>query len=425
MTITRDARGNLHQGKGAPDGGQFAEKLNARPAGKLTDQVPSLDSVFAILDGQGEPAADRAPTPKSPLAGVNRSTKLTWAGASHVTDPVIAEALAVDKDPEIRRRLAGQQGLAPHLVEQLAVDRDPYVRARVLTRSDVDPALIERAMADANHPVPSTLAGRAGLPQEFVDELAKRDDATMLVTLIKHPRLRADDVARLVLQTPPTGNGPIADDEAQRVQAHIMAGAAQRDELAPVIVDWLSRSQHQQVVYQVAQRRDLSDQVIDRIADPSGSPMAHSGLIGNPTVPLAKVRHLAASPSWPTRQALALRGDADTELLDVLSADAEPQVRVCAVRHKRLSNNAAIRTVRRDHSPDVLAAFMERRDFDAPVVRAMAASPNYKMRVAATQQEGTTVEVLAQLARDSSETVRRAVRLRAMQMQASLGPAST
>jgi len=35
MTITQDRAGNLHQGKGSSDGGQFAEKQNARPSGGL------------------------------------------------------------------------------------------------------------------------------------------------------------------------------------------------------------------------------------------------------------------------------------------------------------------------------------------------------------------------------------------------------
>jgi len=35
MTLTSDTSGNLHHGAGAPDGGQFAEKQNARPAAGL------------------------------------------------------------------------------------------------------------------------------------------------------------------------------------------------------------------------------------------------------------------------------------------------------------------------------------------------------------------------------------------------------
>jgi len=107
MTTTQDAQGNLHQGAGAPTGGQFDRKQNSRPQAPIGR---SRGAWQATIEASAQRSLDELAKAQTTLAGADASVAEAEAHAR--SNPTSIAIAARTRALEARRQARHAVGLA-------------------------------------------------------------------------------------------------------------------------------------------------------------------------------------------------------------------------------------------------------------------------------------------------------------------------
>ncbi|MFE7466762.1 hypothetical protein ACFU6R_22030 [Streptomyces sp. NPDC057499] len=203
------------------------------------------------------------------------------------TDEALIRALAGDRDPEVRRRLAHHLRVPLDVLTHLA--RSPRIGAALLPRIAASSPAEVRELAESPDPAARMLvAQRRDLPPGIRDRLADDPDAKVVKALAPHPGLTGAQLRAMV----------------DRHGVRVLARVATNPDAPPALLEDLVRHEPtvQKVFREVARHRGATaSALLVCLTDERARPVA----AGHPALPPPVVAELLADADWQVVEAAA------------------------------------------------------------------------------------------------------------------------
>ena len=285
-------------------------------------------------------------------------------------------ALANDKDPEVRIALAVMGAVPEAVARGLAADAHRGVRITLATNLNLAPAVRDRLARHEDADIRRAVASRLDLPPAVVSALAADRDPKVRATVAARPGLPAELRRRL------------AEDPAEGVRdsARVGEGTTLPFGLKPPLA-------HSEAM------------ALD------ASPVRRAWVALNSELSRDLWRHLAADGDAGVRRALAFNPVADPRGLARLAADSDPLVRLVALGHPLLPEEAlVVATAPPGCSEEIAHLLLGRGKLPTVILRRLAQHPNEEVReVVASLDAELPRDVFERLARDPSVWARRSL----------------
>jgi len=159
MTITLDADGNLHQGKGSPEGGRFTGRTNARPATRLRSHA---DQLRLGASSAGIPIDDVRPGNTVEVGDNGERRPIRTSGYSFT-----GSAFAFSREPGAATAIMHLYGRSNAAERQYAANRAADVTETVTIEKTEDPKQLRLRFETTHRIVPIHPAGASEVDQHI------------------------------------------------------------------------------------------------------------------------------------------------------------------------------------------------------------------------------------------------------------------
>ena len=398
---------------------------SAALARALRDSGRTHEAVLQIFANHRAAFASATDTPVTVLEALakDKDGEVRREVAKNPSTPVaVLEALARDNESDVRREVAKHPSTPVAVLEAQASDSESYVRESVAEHLATPVAVLEALAKDKERWVRAGVAKHPSTPVAVLEALAKDQEFSVREKVAKHPstqvavlealaRDKTNDVRREVAKHPSTPVAvleTLANDQDYAVRGRVAKNLSTRAS----VLEALAKDQDSSSVWrEVAQNPSTPVVVLEALAKDTNNNV-RAGVARNPSTPAQLKETLLEAlakeeGSW-VRQEVADNPSTPVAVLEALAKDKDSDVRVRVARNPS-TQAPVLERLAAGRSPVVAVAALENPNTPLPAVIKQLSSKTKAVRVALAAHAHRSPEIWRTLWRDADQAVRLAV----------------